>query len=365
MLVSKLQNLGALIAGKTNMNEMGYGTSGRNYYHNDMPNHKHSDYSAIEGGAALVSNESVDVAIGTDTLGVSRIAAASNQIVCYKPTINRYPNDYGFKMSQSMSTVTLQTRSMEDLIFIDDVIQGKNNEKVMNLSEIKLGIIQDYMQEDLDPVVNQKFNSFIKTLELNGVNFIRNDGICNLLTLLRASGTILQYEYFRGLQDYIDKNSLDKTIEQLIDKSQTAQTRHYLFKLKDNRMSELRYKQALFIQRAELIEKMQEYFMRNNLDAIIYPTMVCKPFKLKGIQEEFGYKINHNERQVSQLGISLRNTRLSSLANMPSISIPIKSGIQDIDFEKNVNFELASLTWNDRKLLRIGQALEKDINTTQ
>ena len=118
--MSYLRNLGCILGGKTNMNEMGYGTSGKNFYHNDMPNHKNEEYSGVEGGASLVSSGLLDFAIGSDTIGVSRLAAASNNVVCYRPSINRYPvGDMGFKMAHSMTNLTITTKDMEDLDFLD------------------------------------------------------------------------------------------------------------------------------------------------------------------------------------------------------------------------------------------------------
>jgi len=49
--------------------------------------------------AGIVSAGIVPLALGTDTTGGIRIPAACTGVVGYRPTLHRWPNDYGLKLT--------------------------------------------------------------------------------------------------------------------------------------------------------------------------------------------------------------------------------------------------------------------------
>jgi indoleacetamide hydrolase len=60
--------------------------------------------------------------LGTDQSGSIRIPSAYNGIVGYRPTVNRWPCDFGIKVSHYKDTCGPMTLDMEDLSLVDSVV---------------------------------------------------------------------------------------------------------------------------------------------------------------------------------------------------------------------------------------------------
>jgi len=103
-----------------------------------------------------------------------------------------------------------------------------------------------------------------------------------------------------------------------------------------------------------LIDLSYDYFEKNQLDAIFYPTMPMLPFKiddwtgpeLKGI---------HNGKEVKHFEKSTHNSRVISNLNFPSISLPTRKPGEGLP----VGMEVAAPTGDDRRLIAIARVIEK------
>ena len=113
---------GAISAGKMNMHEYSFGTMSKNSHYG--PAASAFDLSRSAGGSSggsggAVGTGTLPIALGTDTGGSIRIPAASNGVVGYKPTINRWPADFGIKMSHLRDTIGPLAVCVEDVIYVD------------------------------------------------------------------------------------------------------------------------------------------------------------------------------------------------------------------------------------------------------
>ena len=87
--VQKLLDAGAVLMGKTNMDQFATGLVGTRSPYGPCPNAINSRYisgGSSSGSAHAVARGYVSFALGTDTAGSGRIPAALNNIVCLKPT---------------------------------------------------------------------------------------------------------------------------------------------------------------------------------------------------------------------------------------------------------------------------------------
>lgn len=121
----RLRHNGAICAGRTVMAELGMGTATKNYFFGAAascwdPYRTAGGSSGGSGGA--VGSGIVPVALGTDTAGGTRIPAACNGIVGYRPTVNRWPADFGMRLSYTMDSVGPLTFSVRDVIYLDQVV---------------------------------------------------------------------------------------------------------------------------------------------------------------------------------------------------------------------------------------------------
>ena len=64
------------------------------------------------------------ISLGTDTGGSIRIPATWNGVVGYKPTISRWPADYGLKLTHFRDTIGCLAVSMQDVALMDEIVVG-------------------------------------------------------------------------------------------------------------------------------------------------------------------------------------------------------------------------------------------------
>jgi aspartyl-tRNA(Asn)/glutamyl-tRNA(Gln) amidotransferase subunit A len=119
-IVRRLENAGAVIIGKTNLDEAALGASGRNAHFGRCVNPRGAQLlsgGSSSGSAAAVAAGHALIGIGTDTLGSVRIPAALCGLVGFKPTHGRIPTDGVVPLHVDFDTVGFLSRSLEDAAF--------------------------------------------------------------------------------------------------------------------------------------------------------------------------------------------------------------------------------------------------------
>lgn len=113
--VAGLESAGAVVLGKTTMDQFATGLVGtRTPY--GVP-HASGDATRVSGGSSSGSALAValglaDVSLGTDTAGSGRVPAAFNQLVGVKPTLGVLSNEGVFPASPSYDTVSVFARDL-------------------------------------------------------------------------------------------------------------------------------------------------------------------------------------------------------------------------------------------------------------
>ncbi|NKQ58717.1 allophanate hydrolase [Amycolatopsis sp. K13G38] len=115
--VARLVDAGAVVLGKTNLDQFATGLAGTRTPHGpvacaDDPTRVSGGSSA--GSAVAVALGLVDIAIGTDTAGSGRVPAAFNGIVGIKPTMGLVPKRGVVPAVRSCDCVTVFARSIVD-----------------------------------------------------------------------------------------------------------------------------------------------------------------------------------------------------------------------------------------------------------
>jgi allophanate hydrolase len=114
--VARLRAAGAVIAGKTNMDQFATGLVGTRSPHGAVADLRHPDRvggGSSSGSAAAVAAGHVDVALGTDTAGSGRVPAAFQRIVGAKPSFGRVPVDGVVPACRSFDCVSVFASSVE------------------------------------------------------------------------------------------------------------------------------------------------------------------------------------------------------------------------------------------------------------
>ncbi len=191
-VVSKLKNSGAVIIGKTNMDEFAMGSSTENSSIKITTNPW--DKSCVPGGssggsAAAVSAQFCCASLGSDTGGSIRQPASHCGVVGLKPTYGRVSRFGLVSYASSLDQIGPIARTVEDAALLLNVISGNDkkdstsaNVDVPNfklaieqfgsnaLKGMTAGIPKEYLSVDgIDPDVEKIFDNSCKILEELGV----------------------------------------------------------------------------------------------------------------------------------------------------------------------------------------------------
>ncbi|QSR88481.1 Asp-tRNA(Asn)/Glu-tRNA(Gln) amidotransferase subunit GatA [Methylacidiphilum caldifontis] len=186
-VVAKLKNMGAILVGRTNMDEFAMGSSTENSSLGITRNPW--DIDRVPGGssggsaAAVASHEAI-CALGSDTGGSIRQPASFCGCVGLKPTYGRVSR-YGLTaFASSLDQIGPITKTVEDAALLLEVIAGfdpfdNTSEKVavppfsklleqLSLKDFVLGIPKEYFIEGIDDEVRQAVTKVIAHYESLG-----------------------------------------------------------------------------------------------------------------------------------------------------------------------------------------------------
>ncbi|MCX6763947.1 MAG: Asp-tRNA(Asn)/Glu-tRNA(Gln) amidotransferase subunit GatA [Candidatus Moranbacteria bacterium] len=192
-VIKNLKEAGAVILGKTNLDEFAMGSSTENSAY--CPTKNPADLKRVPGGssggsAAAVAGDLAVWALGTDTGGSIRQPAAFCGAVGLKPTYGRVSRYGAIAMASSLDQIGPITKTVEDAAIILSIISGedkmdatsaqssgKDYTKYLNgeVKELKIGIVKKYfdnlgkeVKESMENVIAEykKLGAKIKEIEL-------------------------------------------------------------------------------------------------------------------------------------------------------------------------------------------------------
>ena len=148
------------------------------------------------GSAAAVADFMVPLAFGTQTAGSLIRPASYCGIVGYKPTFNLLPRAGVKPGADSLDTVGVYGRSVEDVAFFAAALTGRSDLETRTAGAPRIGLCRTHEWDRAQPEMRQALEDAARRLEANDVELPRQfEG-------LRASHTaILWYEVARGLAD--------------------------------------------------------------------------------------------------------------------------------------------------------------------
>jgi aspartyl-tRNA(Asn)/glutamyl-tRNA(Gln) amidotransferase subunit A len=117
-VIEKLEREGAIVLGKTNLNEFAYGVNGYNPHYGPVLNPRDRTRTAggsSGGSAAAVAAGVCRLALGTDTSGSVRIPAACCGVYGFKSARGAFAMDGIYPLAAEFDTVGFFARGVEDL----------------------------------------------------------------------------------------------------------------------------------------------------------------------------------------------------------------------------------------------------------
>jgi aspartyl-tRNA(Asn)/glutamyl-tRNA(Gln) amidotransferase subunit A len=167
-VVERLQAAGAVVLGKTNMDEFAMGSSNETSFYGPVRNPW--DHALVPGGssggsAAAVAARLAPAATGTDTGGSIRQPAALSGITGIKPTYGRVSRFGMIAFASSLDQAGVLTQTAEDAAILLETIAGFDERDSTSLDEpvprysqlvnepwddITIGVPDDFFDEGLD-----------------------------------------------------------------------------------------------------------------------------------------------------------------------------------------------------------------------
>jgi len=185
-VIKKLKKDGAVILGKTNLDEFAMGASTENSAFKKTKNP--NDLTRVPGGssggsAAAVLAKECCYALGTDTGGSIRQPASFCGVVGLKPTYGSVSR-YGLvAFASSLDQAGPLAKNVEDVKIIFNVISGKDyldatsvyykfKESNKRIKGLKIGVPKEYFKKGIDKEVEKIIKNAIKKAEDNGAKII-------------------------------------------------------------------------------------------------------------------------------------------------------------------------------------------------
>ncbi len=188
-IIKRLKEAGAVLLGKTNLDEFAHGASTENSAFG--ASHNPWDLDRVPGGssggsAAAVAADMCLFALGTDTGGSIRCPASFCGITGLKPTYGRNSRFGLIAMTSSTDVPGPMTKTVEDACLVESVLAGYDNrdattveievadyqqELAGSISGLRVGLPEEYFSAGLDFAIKQAIDQAVEGLRKRGVIF--------------------------------------------------------------------------------------------------------------------------------------------------------------------------------------------------
>lgn len=360
-VVRKLKDAGAVLVGKTNLDEFAMGSSGE--YSAFGPTRNPLDTSLVPGGsssgsAACVAADMAFASLGSDTGGSVRQPAAFCGLVGLRPTYGTVSR-YGLvAFASSVDQIGPIAKTVDDCELVYSVISGydpKDSTSVQaqefkfDMEQVTVGIPKELGELDIAPEIIANLEETKKKLESRGIKFKQislpsikySIATYQLITPSECSSNLSRFDGVRyGLQ---------KSEEDL--GSQYKSTRSAGFGDEVKRriligtyaLSE-GYFDAFYLQACKMRRKIFDELMAayGQVTAILTPTTPTTAFPLGSVQDP-----------LKMYACDLL-TIPQGLAGVPALSVP--SGKDK--FKRPIGMHISGPAFSEKMLFHLGRMIE-------
>lgn len=330
-IIKKLKQAGAVLLGKTNLDEFAHGVSTENSAFGPTHNPHNLDYvpgGSSGGSAAAVASDMCIFALGTDTGGSIRHPASYCGITGLKPTYGLCSRFGLVAMTSSTDVPGPLTKTAEDARIVLDRISGRDEHdasttdgELIKLADkkIKIGLPKEFFSSDIDKKVVDLIRAESETFKNLNAEFVEvslplTHQAVNVYYIITPSEISSNLARFDGIR-YGHSNSGAPDLLELYTKSRgegfgpEAKRRIML----GTYVLSAGYFDAYYLRaqkvRTRIIEEFDEVF--KTVDLLLTPTTIRTAFKL-------------GEKSHDPLKMYLEDllATSASLAGLPAISIP-------------------------------------------
>lgn len=341
----------APITGKTHTVEFAFGGIGTNAHWGTPINpwsvqgeHRIPGGSSSGAGVSLVQGSAL-VALGTDTAGSVRIPASFTGTAGLKLSAKLWPNQHIVPLSPTLDTPGILARSVEDLAFafraMDSRITGNHDAipTLHSLQGLRIGVPEHFFWDDVSADIEQLIRQTLTTLESLGATLVPVQiPYCTEVYDIFKVGGLGAPELSALLHNHLPEwiNRLDPMVQMRVEAASTMTSNEYL-----RRCSVLQAG-------AEAVKP-----LFTTVDVVMTPTIAIAPPTIDAMRDTDTY------RHANLL--TLRNTSIANLLDLCAISMPV--GADSLGLP--VGLQLMCANRQERRLLAIGRAIEKELGNGQ
>lgn len=369
-VIARLKEAGAVIIGKTNMDEFAMGSSNETSFFGNTLNPHNPEYvpgGSSGGSAAAVAAGFCHVALGSDTGGSVRQPAAFCGTFGIKPTYGRISR-YGLvAFASSLDQIGIFASTAEDTAMVLDTVSGEDKYDATssakpsvkshaaiesgNSEKYKVGILKKEILDDCDENVRKTYSDFVDKIRSAGCTVSEIDfdnpeawvAVYQIVATAEASSNLARFDGVRyGFradteegEDFVVKTRSegfgDEVKRRIMLGTYVLSSGYY----------DAYYNKALKARRL-VFDNYAKIF--RDVDFIAMPTTPSPPFK-------FGEKSDN----PVEMYLSDYFTAAANLAGIPALSMPF--GISDNNLP--VGMQLQAPAFEEEKLMQFSALISK------
>ncbi len=365
--IERLEAEGAICVAKANMDAFAHGSSTEN---SDFFTTKNPyDMTRVPGGSSGGSAASVALgiapfSIGTDTGSSVRLPAAFCGVVGLKPSYGLVSRSGVVAMASSLDVIGPLARTVDDAALILDIMSGKDEldgttierdpksycDLNTDLDGLKVGLVKEYMDENVDQSVKDNIIAAVETLKAQGVEIVDISlpsthlglAVYYILCPAEVSSNLSRYDGQRYQFSAKDTGNLEESYSKSrsIGFGDEAKRRIMIGTYVLSSGYYDAYYQKAQLVRTKIIKEFDIAF--DKVDFLLGPVSPTPPFKI-------------GEKTKNPLQMYLADLLMpgSNLAGNASISVP--AGMSD---GLPVGLQIIAPAGKDRELLGISKAFE-------
>ncbi|CAG8898497.1 unnamed protein product [Penicillium egyptiacum] len=408
-VVDQLEAAGAIVAGKTNLDEFGMGSNSTNSYFGPVKNPRQDssgeDLSAggsSGGSAASVAADQCYASLGTDTGGSVRLPAAYTGIVGFKPSYGLISRWGVVAYANSLDTVGIMGKTTANVRDIFHILNQHDQRDPTSLSissrsriqaslrtpqlasrltsaPLRIGVPIEYNVSELTPSVRRAWALALAHLKKQGhtVHSVSLPDTKHALSTYyvvgpaEASSNLAKYDGVRygtraegpdgdGKPDgYLFSNTRGKGFGQEVKRrillgtftlSADAIDNYFIQAQRVRRLVQQDFDAVFTAKHPLAAQGADKIAMENDVDVIICPTAPSSPPRLSDLMSE-SIKKSPLDAYVTDVF-----TVPASLAGLPAISVPVTvSGQQDAEL---AGIQVIGQYGDDQLVMKVGEMLE-------
>jgi aspartyl-tRNA(Asn)/glutamyl-tRNA(Gln) amidotransferase subunit A len=379
-VITKLRAAGAILFGKTNMDEFAMGSSTENSARGPALNPW--DQSRVPGGssggsAAVVAAGLVPLALGSDTGGSIRQPASFCGVVGLKPTYGRVSRFGLIAFASSLDQIGPFAHDVADTALLLSVIAGHDPHDSTSVDapvpdylatldqpvdSLRIGVVREYFGEGLDPEVASALQEAIRVYQKAGA-VIKDVSLPHsrygipayyIVSSAECSSNLARYDgttYGHRAADFAPRYPAEEGLPPMVRMMMASRAEGFGAEVKRRIMlgtfalsagyADQYYNKALRVRR-KIRGDFDAAFQQ--VDVLLGPTSPTPAFKL-------------GERTTDPLAMYLSDidTITANLAGIPGISVPCGLTSQNLP----IGLQLFAAPFAEEKLLRTARVFER------